>query len=129
MQSFKQALMEIMNNLLYLIYVYWTYFSDIHCSLFNDHRNKYNSLFRFKTGPSGKFQIKNTISFKNLTIVYSLGLFFAAFIQGIIMISITMSLLYAVQRILHYRANFAIPPLPKTAEIGLGSLPYLLFDT
>ena len=60
-------------------------------------------FFSCKSKQKGKLEIKNTIGFKNLTVIYSLGLFLSAFIQGIIMISE-----YKVAYIMHYNVSVVI---------------------
>ena len=57
-------------------------------------------FFSCKSKQKGKLEIKNTMGFKNLTVIYSLGLFLSAFIQGIIMISE-----YKVAYIMHYNVS------------------------
>ena len=62
-----------------------------------------NIFFKFKSAQKGKLQIKNTISFKSLTIIYSVALFVAAFIQGIVMISE-----YKVAYVMHFNVTFVL---------------------
>ena len=56
--------------------------------------------FKFKSKQKGKLEIKNMLSFKSLTIIYSLGLLFSAIIQGMIMISKNK-----ITYVLHYNVS------------------------
>ena len=57
-------------------------------------------FFSCKSKQKGKLEIKNTIGFKNLTVIYSLGLFLSAFLQGIIMMS--------EYNVMHYNVSVVI---------------------
>jgi hypothetical protein len=57
-------------------------------------------FFSCKSKQKGKLEIKNTIGFKNLTVIYSLGLFLSAFLQGMIMMS--------EYNVMHYNVSVVI---------------------